>query len=210
MGVGGSAVSRAARLGVFGGTFDPPHLGHLAAAQEASAEADLERVVFVPAGRNPLKVEEPASSIEHRVAMTELAVADNPCFSVSRADVHGHGPSYTVNLLERLSGELGPEQRLHFIVGMDVLHELHRWRTPERVLQLAQLIAVSRPGQPSVDPRDLEAVLPGAAARVSVVLSPGVAVSSRELRGRVAVGLPIRYLAPDAVCEYIARHGLYR
>ena len=195
---------------MFGGTFDPPHLGHLAAAQEACIVAGLERVLFVPAGRNPLKLREPISSVEHRLAMTELAIRDNPAFAVSGADAERAGPSYTVDLLERLQTEFGSDRRLAFIVGMDVLHELHRWRDPRRVLELARLVAVSRPGQGTPDPNDLDARLPGAATRVTVVHTPGVAISSTELRTRFADGRPVRYLVPDVVIAYVAEHRLYR
>jgi len=196
-------------VGVFGGTFDPPHLGHLAAAQEACVAVGLSRVLFVPAGRNPLKLGERISAPEHRLAMTELAVSDNPSFALSRADVDREGPSYTVDLLERLRAELGPDQELAFITGMDVLHELHRWRSPERLLQLARLVAVSRPGERVIYPKELETRVPGARERVTVVCTLGVAISATELRARVAEGRPIRYLVPDAVAAYIAEHRLY-
>ncbi|HYU19447.1 MAG TPA: nicotinate-nucleotide adenylyltransferase [Chloroflexota bacterium] len=194
-------------IGVFGGTFDPPHLGHLAAAQEACCEAGLDQVLFVPAWRNPLKLDEPVTPPEHRVAMTELAVAGNPAFGVSHADLAYGGPSFTVDLLERLHSELGEE--LAFVVGMDVLRELHRWHHPDRLLALARLIAVSRPGHRAFDPAELEARLPGAQERISLVWTPGVAISSTELRARVAEGRPIRYLVPDAVADYIVEHRLY-
>lgn len=197
------------RIGVFGGTFDPPHLGHLAAAQEACSVAGLERVLFVPAGRNPLKLKAPASSVEHRLAMTELAVADNPAFAVSRADTDRSGPSYTVDLLDRLRDELGSSCQLAFIVGMDVLHELHRWHRPDRVLELARLVAITRPGQSPLEANELEARLPGAAGRITVVRTAGVAISSRELRTRVRTERPIRYLVPDPVAAYIVEHRLY-
>lgn len=197
------------RIGVFGGTFDPPHLGHLAAAQETCSVAGIERVLFAPAGRNPLKLDAPTSTVEQRLAMTELAIADNPAFAISRADAERAGPSYTVDLLERLRDELGPGCQLAFIVGMDVLHELHRWHRPDRVLELARVIAVTRPGQSALEATALEARLPGTAGRITVVRTAGVAISSRELRARVRSGQPIRYLVPDAVAAYIAEHRLY-
>jgi nicotinate-nucleotide adenylyltransferase len=197
-------------IGVFGGTFDPPHLGHLAAAQEACVVAGLERVLFVPAGRNPLKLEDPISPIEHRLAMTELAARDNPAFAVSTADAEPGGPSYTVDLLERLAAEPRPERQMAFIVGMDVLHELHRWHNPRRLLELARLVVISRPGSRTLAGGELEARLPGVTDRITLVWTSGVAISSRELRARVAAGHPIRYLVPDAVAAYIAEHGLYR
>jgi len=197
-------------IGVFGGAFDPPHLGHLAAAQEACDVAGLTRVLFVPTGRNPLKRVAPVSAAEHRLAMTALAVRENCRFAVSQADLGSDGASYTVDLLGRLRTELAEAEELAFIVGMDVLHELHRWRQPRRVLELARLIAISRPGQGVVGMDELEARLPGAGARVTVVHTPGVAISSTELRARFAEGRAVRYLVPDAVIGYVGKHGLYR
>jgi nicotinate-nucleotide adenylyltransferase len=156
-----------------------------------------------------MKPDEPGSSVEHRLAMTALAIADNPSFELSHADA-GHGaPSYTVDLLGRLHQDLRPGEELAFIVGMDVLPELHRWRDPQRVLELARLLVVQRPGQQSVDPIDLDERVPGASRRIQIVVTPGVAVSSTDLRWRIAAGRPIRYLVPDAVAAYIREHRLY-
>jgi nicotinate-nucleotide adenylyltransferase len=113
-------------------------------------------------------------------------------------------------LLERLRAELGDGVDLAFIVGTDVLHELHRWRDPVRLLRLARLVAIGRPGEPTVDPRELETRLPGASERITAVSTSGVAVSATELRARVAAGGPIRYLVPDPVAAYVAEHRLYR
>jgi nicotinate-nucleotide adenylyltransferase len=198
-----------AATGIFGGSFDPPHLGHLAAAQEAQHEFGLDEVLFVPTHRNPLKLEEPPSGTEHRVAMTAAAIAGNARFRLSRADVDRPGPWYTVNLLQLLRDQFGPDHELVFIVGMDVVYELHLWREPTSVLELARLVAVSRPGQPTLDPAELNARIPGAAHRVSLIQTPGVAISSTELRQRIAEGKPVRYLIGDAVIEYVQRHRLY-
>ena len=197
-------------IGVFGGTFDPPHLGHLAAAQEALAIAGLERVLFVPSQQNPLKQDVISSGVEHRLAMTALAVAADPRFELSRADVDRPGPSYTVDLLQGLKETLGAGHELAFIAGMDVLHELHRWRDPLRLLDLARLLIIQRPGQETIHPAAVDARVPGASRRITVILTPGVAVSSTELRERVAAGRPIRYLVPDAVRAFIDGEGLYR
>jgi nicotinate-nucleotide adenylyltransferase len=202
-------MANGSTTGIFGGTFDPPHLGHLAAAQEACVALGLDRVLFVPAGQNPLKLGEQISAPEHRLAMTELAIEDDPAFAISRADLDRVGPSYTVDLLERLHAELGPDEELAFITGTDVLHELHRWRSPERILQLARLVAINRPGERVIYPNELETRVAGARERVTVIQTPGVAVSSTELRARVARGQPIRYLVPDAVAAYVADHRLY-
>lgn len=198
------------RLGVMGGTFDPPHIGHLIAAQEAALALDLERVLFVPAGVQPLKIGEPVSPAEHRVRMVELAIAGNPCFELSRADVDRPGPSYTVDLLALLRGQLGPQAELHFIVGADSLAELPTWKDPVRILQLSRLVAVPRPGYPLVPPEDLGLPLALARERVVCIRAPGVDLSATELRARVAQSKPIRYLVPEAVEAYIRRHHLYR
>jgi nicotinate-nucleotide adenylyltransferase len=197
------------KIGVFGGTFDPPHLGHLAAAQEGLEACGLHRVLFVPSERNPLKLDDQISPTEHRLAMTELATADDPRFELSYADLGGDGPSYTVDLLDRLRHELGDGTQLAFISGMDVLHELHHWREPLRMLELARLIVIARPGSQQVAPEAVDARLPGASRRISVVETPGVAISSTELRQRVAEGRSLRYLVPDSVAAYVAEHGLY-
>jgi len=197
-------------LGIFGGTFDPPHMGHLAAAQEAMHFARLSRVLFTPSASNPLKQGEPISETCHRVAMTELAIGSNPSFELSRADLGGDGPSYTVDLLAGLKESLTRDTDLAFIAGMDVLAELQRWREPRRILELARLIVISRPGEESLSPSIVESYLPGASSRITVVETPGVAISSTGVRERMAAGEPIRYLVPDAVIEYIAEHRLYR
>jgi nicotinate-nucleotide adenylyltransferase len=200
---------RVTTIGIYGGTFDPPHLGHLAAAQEALEAFGLERVLFVPSERNPLKLDDQISPTEHRLAMTALAVADNPTYELSYADIGGDGPSFTVDLLARLLHDLPVGTKLAFISGMDVLHELHRWRDPQRVLELARLIVVERPGQVTLHPEDVDARIPGASRHISVVKTPGVAVSSTDLRQRVADGRSLRYLVPDSVAAYIREHGLY-
>jgi nicotinate-nucleotide adenylyltransferase len=197
-------------VGVFGGTFDPPHLGHLAAAQEALEVCGLKRVLFVPSERNPLKLDDQISPTEHRLAMTKLAIEGNPAYVLSYADVGGDGPSFTVDLLERLQQEVGSGTDLAFVSGMDVLHELHRWREPLRVLELARLIVIARPGEEQIRPEAVDERLPGASRRITVVETPGVAISSTELRQRVAEGRSLRYLVPDSVAGYIAEHGLYR
>jgi nicotinate-nucleotide adenylyltransferase len=195
-------------IGVFGGTFDPPHLGHLAAAQEAFERCGLQRVLFVPSESNPLKLGHQISPTEHRLAMTRLAIADDPRYELSCADIGGDGPSFTVDLLERLKREHDGAD-LAFIGGMDIPHELHRWREPLRVLELARLIVISRPGSERVNPADVDERLPGASRRITVVETPGVAISSTELRQRGAEGRSLRYLVPDSVAAYIAEHGLY-
>jgi len=191
------------RLGLLGGTFDPPHLGHLAAAQEVAWRLDLDRVLFLPARQNPLKRDEPSSAVEDRCEMVRLAIGDNPQFELSRLELDRPPPSYTADLLRALQA---PERELYFIVGADILPELPRWREPDEILRLARLCVVTRPGAASPD---VEVLGTGARARVEVVSAPGVAVASRELRERVRSGQPIRYLTPAAVERYIVERGLY-
>ncbi|MBI4491695.1 MAG: nicotinate-nucleotide adenylyltransferase [Chloroflexi bacterium] len=207
--VGGPAVRPGRRVGVLGGSFNPPHLGHLIAAQEAAASLELERVLFVPAGVQPLKRGERMASAEDRVRMVELAIADNPLFALSRADVDRPGPSFTVDLLALLQRQLGPEVELSFIVGADSLAELARWKDPARLLELCRLVAVPRPGYSPAEPIGLG--LPNTRMRDRLLLLPipSLDISSTELRARVREGRPIRYLVPDAVARYIRERGLY-
>jgi nicotinate-nucleotide adenylyltransferase len=191
------------RLGLLGGTFDPPHFGHLVAAQEVAWRLGLDRVLFLPAHQNPLKRSESSSSAEDRCEMVRLAIAHNPTLELSRLDVDRPPPSYTVDLLRLLHA---PDSELFFIGGADILPELPRWRAPEEILRLARLVVVDRPGAP---PANLAALAPAARERVEVIRGPGVAISATELRARVKRGEPIRYLTPPAVERYILDRGLY-
>jgi nicotinate-nucleotide adenylyltransferase len=195
------------RLGLLGGTFDPPHYGHLLAANEAAWQLDLERVLFLPARQNPLKRDEPMSTAQDRCAMVELAIADNSRFELSRLDLDRPPPSFTVDLLRAVAA---PDRELYFLAGADILPELPRWYAPQEILRLARLAIVTRPGAPAPDPRQLDHALPGASARIDVLRIPGVDVSSTALRARVREGKPIRYLTSREVESYIAEHRLYR
>jgi nicotinate-nucleotide adenylyltransferase len=195
-------------IGVFGGTFDPPHYGHLVIAEEARARLGLRRVIFLPAGQPPHKPERVISPVAHRLAMVLLAIAGNPGFRLSRLDVDRPGPSFTADLLELLQTELGPTADLHFIVGMDSLGDFLTWHEPVRVLRAARLVAATRPGY-ACDLSEMEDVIPGAASRITLLEAPALEISSTELQARVRAGLPIRYQAPEAVARYIRRHGLY-
>ena len=197
------------RLGLLGGTFDPPHYGHLVAAQEAACQLDLDRVLFLPARQNPLKVGEQVSSAEDRCRMVELAIADNPLFELSLADLNRPPPSYTVGLLRALRADW-PSAQLFFLVGADILPELPRWHAPDELLDLAMLVAINRPGAPPPSLAELQIALPSATERVVLLQVPGVAISATDLRARVRSGQPIRYLTPEPVAAYIAQHQLYR
>ncbi len=196
------------RIGVLGGTFDPIHFGHLAAAEEARLALDLERVLFVPAGVSPLKRDQARTPALHRLAMTRLAVASNPHFAVSTVDLDREGPSYTVDTLAILQAELGPAAELFFIVGADSLVDLARWHDPARLIQLCHLVAVSRPPY-EYDPAALERALPGVTERVIYLPVPLLDIASSDLRRRVREGRSIRYYVPAAVVDYIQAHNLY-
>lgn len=207
------------RIGLLGGTFDPPHYGHLLAAQEAACQLRLDRVLFLPARQNPLKQAEPSSPAHDRCAMVARAIADNPLFTLSKLDLDRSPPSYTADLLRALQAERergaepglrGESDELFFLVGADILPELPRWRSPDEILRLARLVVVNRPGAPPPDLAALELALPGSRARVLILEIPGVAISASDLRARVRAGRSIRYLTPPDVEDYIRRQGLYR
>ena len=198
-----------AKLGVMGGTFDPAHTGHLAAAEYARVCLNLDEVVFVPAGRPWMKESDTVSAAEDRLAMVEAAVGPNPRFSVSRIDIERPGRTYTVDTLADLSRARGADAKLYLLLGIDALTELHRWREPSRVLTMATVVGIGRPGSGGPDLGNLEAVAPGASRLVLLTAGPGIDVSGSDIRRRVAAGHSIRHLVPEAVGEYIRAHGLY-
>lgn len=188
------------RVGVFGGTFDPIHVGHLAIAEAARTQERLDEVLFVPARRNPLKDDEPAVAPEDRYEMVRRALALVPGMRASRLELDREGASYTVDTLRVLARDGG---ELFFIVGADALADLSRWREPDEVLRLATLLIARRPG--SRDP-DLAALR---GARVRLLDCPLVDLSARELRAHGRAGGSLRYLVPDAAWRHAAERGLY-
>jgi nicotinate-nucleotide adenylyltransferase len=196
------------RVGLLGGTFDPVHVGHLVAAEEARAALALDEVMFVPAAEPPHKPGRPITPARHRLAMLELAVEDHSGFSVSRIDVDRAGPHYTVDLLRLARDQLRPGTELFFLMGMDSLSELATWRDPETIIRLARPVVVDRPGY-EADLAALEKAVPGVTERVAFVTMPLIGISGTDLRRRVAAGSPIRYQVPAAVERYVRRHRLY-
>jgi nicotinate-nucleotide adenylyltransferase len=194
------------RIGIMGGTFDPIHHGHLVAAEEARWQFRLDQVLFIPTGR-PWQKPVGVSPAEDRYLMTVIATASNPAFAVSRLEVDTPGPSYTVDTLRRLRAELPEGTRLLFIGGTDLLQQLLTWKEPEQVLELAELIAATRP---DFDVDDVVQKVPGAAGRVHRMEIPALAISSSDIRARVARGAPIEYLVPEGVARYIEKRALYR
>jgi nicotinate-nucleotide adenylyltransferase len=195
-----------ARVGLLGGTFNPPHLGHLVCAQEALLQLELDRLLLVPAATPPHKQIVADPGVAHRVAMCDAAVADDARFGVSRADADRAGPAYTVDLLRSLGGA----DELTFVVGGDMAHSLSAWRDPEGILALARLGVAEREGVRRADIAERLSGLAGADERVVFFDMPRIDISSSLIRRRAAAGGPLRYLVPDAVAAYIEREGLYR
>ena len=195
------------RLGVMGGTFDPIHFGHLVTAEEALAQFRLDEVVFVPTGRPWMKEHEVVSSSEDRYLMTVIATASNPRFSVSRIEVDREGPTYAVETLRALRDEQGAGTDIFFITGADAVVEILHWKDPDELFELAHFIAATRPGY---DLTNLDAETLGSPRRVETMHIPALAISSTDVRRRIAEGRPIRYLVPEGVKSYIEKAELYR
>lgn len=201
------------RYGILGGTFDPPHLGHLVVAQEVYVRMGLDRVWFVPAGRPPHKPQRSISPAADRLAMLERAIAADDRFAVSTIEMERPGPSYTVDTLRELRALWGDDAWMVLILGWDMLEYLPKWHDAEGVIAGAdQIAAVHRPGfvADDGDIARLETQFPGLRAKLELVPGPQLAISGTEIRARVAQLLPVRYLTPDAVASYIEMQSLYR
>ena len=197
------------KIGLLGGTFDPIHMGHLIIAEEVRLKLALDEVLFIPAGQPWLKSERRVAPGEHRLEMLKLAIGPNPHFKVSTIELERPSPSYSVDTVSALQDELGAEVELYFIIGFDALAELPIWKEPSRLLGLCQIVAVGRPGYAELDWRSLEQSIPGISSRVVVVDVPQIDISSTQIRERVAEGLSISHLVPEAVERYILKHRLY-
>jgi nicotinate-nucleotide adenylyltransferase len=200
------------RLGVFGGTFDPVHTGHLVLAEQCREQGRLDRVLFVPAARPPNKLDAPLTPFAQRVEMLELAVAGQPAFRVDELEKDRPGPSYTVHTLEELRRR-HPGDEFFLLLGSDTLHDLKHWYQPERIAELAGFLVMLRPDWPAFSEDELAAALKlpdRAALRYQLVQTPLIDISSRDLRRRVAEGRSVRYLLPRAVEAYINDKQLYR
>ncbi|HYQ88748.1 MAG TPA: nicotinate-nucleotide adenylyltransferase [Candidatus Binatia bacterium] len=189
------------RVGVFGGTFDPVHNGHLIMAQEAVVRLKLDRMLFVAANRPSHKRAPDLADVEHRIAMLRLATRGNRSFEVSRVEADRGGFSYTVNTLETLRTSIRGD--LFFLMGQDSLADFARWRDPDRILEMARLVVFPR-GE-----GDMPSLPPSLRRRVLYVKPPRIGISSTEIRRRFRRGLPVRYWIPDLVLGYMTRHGLY-
>jgi nicotinate-nucleotide adenylyltransferase len=197
-------------IGVMGGTFDPIHFGHLRAAEEVLQGFGLERVIFVPAGRPPHKPHSEVTSPEHRYMMAMLATADHPRFEVSPIEIEREGPSYTLDTLRELKQTVCKDKALYFITGLDAILEIHTWNGYRQLFELANFIAVTRPGYSVEAFLTLEKILgPECFSKVHPFPVTLLAIASRDIRRRVREGESIRYLVPDPVRLYIQKHGLY-
>jgi nicotinate-nucleotide adenylyltransferase len=223
-----------ARIGIFGGTFNPIHFGHLRAAEEAREHFDLDRVIFIPSGTPPLKNQE-LVKIEHRLEMARIAVAGNPFFEVSPLESEGEGPSYSVKTVERLN-TIYPSDRLYFMMGLDTFRELEKWYMPEKLVSLINFVVFSRPGssfkdfflspylRESDNPEKREFEIYALTHDVMECLeltlksgrelllfrTSGFEISSSYIRRLVRDGKSIRYLLPAGVISYIITNNLYR
>jgi nicotinate-nucleotide adenylyltransferase len=195
-------------IGVFGGTFDPPHLGHLILAEYAQHELDLELILWVLTPRSPLKPDGEPAPVDVRSRLVSAAIESNPRFRLSTVDIDREPPYFTIGTLERLREE-EPQAGLVYLIGSDALQELPRWHEPERIVAMCAAIGVmDRAGHaPNVAKLDRE--VPGLAAKLRSIRVPRIEISAREIRRRVAQGRSIRYLVPDAVRELVDQEGLY-
>ena len=185
-----------------GGTFDPIHHGHLVAASEVAVRFGLSEVIFVPTGQPWQKTDRQVSPAEHRYLMTVIATASNPRFWVSRVDIDRPGPTFTIDTIRDIHA-LHPDAELYFITGADALGQILSWREHEEMVRLARFVGVTRPGYELSD-----AHLP--TDTVTLVDVPAMAISSSACRQRVLEELPVWYLVPDGVVQYIGKHRLYR
>jgi nicotinate-nucleotide adenylyltransferase len=194
------------RLGLFGGTFDPIHLGHLILAEQCREACGLDRVWFVVAGSPPHKRSD-RTSVAHRLEMVRIAIAGHPSFEVSDIEAKRPGPHYSVETIEAVGRER-PGDDLFFLIGADSLADLSSWREPERIARLATIVVVNRPGFDQVDLAGLPDFGPGS-RRLQAVTIPSIGIASNDLRFRLAGGRSIRYMVPRGVEAYIETQGLY-
>ncbi|HLW67577.1 MAG TPA: nicotinate-nucleotide adenylyltransferase [Gemmataceae bacterium] len=200
------------RVGIFGGTFDPIHIGHLLLAEQCREQVPLDQVWFMVSAAPPHKRDREVTSFDKRVEMVHLAVAGNPAFQVSVMEKDRKGPSYTADTLAELH-EQHPQTEFHWILGSDCLPDLPQWHEPRTVVSLAKLVVVTRPGWPAWSAEQLRSALhlaPDFPLRLQLVAAPLVDFASRDLRRRVSEGRSIRYFVPAAVQAYIQDKKLYR
>ncbi len=197
------------RLGIFGGTFDPVHYGHLLLAETCRQDLSLDEVRFIPAGCPPHKPDADISDGHARADMLKLAVSGYPEFTVDRRELRRTGPSFTVDTLIEFAAEFS-ESELFFLMAADSLKDIPTWREPERIAELASIVAVNRPGLPAPTDAQVRDWVGDLAHRITVVRMPGADLSATELRARGRSGKGLRFLTPRAVEAFIEQHNVYR
>lgn len=197
------------RIGIFGGTFDPPHLGHMILAAEAVDQLHLDRLLWVLTPDPPHKQGNVISNLADRMELVQAAMGDDPVFELSRVEIDRPGPHYALDTVNLLKQEI-PDAVLIYLIGGDSLHNLPLWHRPMEFLEACSELGVMRRPGDAVDLVALEAQLPGLTAKVSFIDAPLLEISSREIRERIRSGHPYRYYLPRAVYEIIRRRGLYR
>jgi nicotinate-nucleotide adenylyltransferase len=196
-------------IGIFGGTFDPPHLGHLILAAEALAQLDLDRLLWVLTPSPPHKQDRLITSLDHRLAMVRLALANSPEFELSKVDMDRPGPHFALDTVKILADQ-NPGANLVYLMGGDTLRDLPLWHRPADFVAACHLIGVMRRPGEAIDLPGLDKRFPGLAARVRFVEAPLIDISAHEIRARIAGGRPFRYFLPPEVYRYILEQALYR
>lgn len=197
------------RVGLFGGTFDPPHVGHLILASEAQSQLELTRLLWTVTPDPPHKQDQFITLLQHRLAMVKLAIQHNPFFELSDIELERPGPHYTVDTIKLLA-EQNPNAEIVPIIGSDSLHDLPTWHQPQEILYAAHWVGVMRRPGEETNLQALERELPGISSKIHYVDAPLLEIASREIRERVVTGKPFRYYLPLPVYEYIEQHHLYQ
>lgn len=202
------------KIGIMGGTFNPIHHGHLVTAQEALSQFKLDRVIFIPTGNPPHKIENKIAGAEDRYIMTVIATSSNGNFFVSRMEINRKGKSYTIDTVRRLKKQYGTDTQLYFITGADAILEILTWKKTDEIVSLCKFIAATRPGYNLKRLEDLKEKLfrnkMDASSRIFVMEIPALSISSTDIRNRIRNNRPIDYLLPEGVSNYILKHGLYK
>jgi nicotinate-nucleotide adenylyltransferase len=198
------------KIGVFGGTFDPIHIGHLIVAEEARYQLDLKKVIFLPAGRPWFKGDRLITDGKMRLEMIKHAIKNNSLFDVSELELNREGATYSVESIPKLKKELGGDVELYFLIGVDALADIHKWKQPTKLMEMCYIAGLTRPGYVDFDWSAIEKVLARASERIRIIEVSRIDVSSTDIRIMVQNALSVRYLVPDAVASYIKEHGLYK
>jgi nicotinate-nucleotide adenylyltransferase len=198
------------KTGILGGTFDPVHNGHLAIAGCAREKLGLDRVIFIPSNRTPLKERDDISSEKHRREMLRLATNHDAAYEISDIELRRPGISYTVDTVLQLRKDLNQDDELYFIVGWDSFNDLPKWKEAGKLIKLCKLVSLTRPGTEKPDLAELDKEIPGLSRNVIIIDMQPVDLSSTEIRKRIMQDLPVHGMVPETVEKYINENGLYR